>query len=486
MIDEILVSNRQGRNVEGFDQLYADPEVKNALQLGNETIARTYIRDKLCSLGLMNVSVFWMDLNKNFDRKKKKKTGKMKYELFTQCDNIEGRRPYYSPHRGIYPQDIIYAQPVTIKPVGRPLPAVPVKRPYAPAIRPPASSSFISSGPPPSEVIYGVGGAPHPPSFVSSSSYPAFKKPGYPSFSSRPVYEAGITNEGFEFAGQLIDKKQIALRPTIGSETVQQHVHHHYHHANGGATIGGVPSSLGYGAGNIGTSYDIPNSGVLGAGFQDLDDYKKAFKVKETTSNDGSVSANSYAERYPVYEKPTRDFETLHGKPDGYKSGKYFSPGNYVSPNAVQSSSNDYVTSGSTSSYYYGNTNNEGFANDFYTEDCVCVPYGQCPREQAGRKDDLFLPIDPRNLNKNIEAESMEETAAMVIEKNTNETFIVGSNDFQTPSQKDEKREEMNKARSKRETTTAGDESANIEGRKKSNGEGVRMFKPCYFVISRS
>lgn len=70
MIDEILVSNRQGRNVEGFDQLYADPEVKNALQLGNETIARTYIRDKLCSLGLMNVSVFWMDLNKNSIEKK--------------------------------------------------------------------------------------------------------------------------------------------------------------------------------------------------------------------------------------------------------------------------------------------------------------------------------------------------------------------------------------------------------------------------------
>lgn len=80
MIDEILVSNRQGRNVEGFDQLYADPEVKNALQLGNETIARTYIRDKLCSLGLMNVSVFWMDLNKN-SIEKKKKTGPVKMKI---------------------------------------------------------------------------------------------------------------------------------------------------------------------------------------------------------------------------------------------------------------------------------------------------------------------------------------------------------------------------------------------------------------------
>lgn len=56
MVDDILVSNRQGRNIEGFDQLYADPEVKNALQVGNDTVARSYIKDKLCTLGLMNVS----------------------------------------------------------------------------------------------------------------------------------------------------------------------------------------------------------------------------------------------------------------------------------------------------------------------------------------------------------------------------------------------------------------------------------------------
>lgn len=56
MIENILVSNRQGRNLEGYDEVYSDPNVKNALQLGNDTIARTYIRDKLCTLGLMNVS----------------------------------------------------------------------------------------------------------------------------------------------------------------------------------------------------------------------------------------------------------------------------------------------------------------------------------------------------------------------------------------------------------------------------------------------
>lgn len=56
VIDNILVSNRQGRNLEGYDEVYSDPDVRNALQRGNDTIARTYIREKLCSLGLMNVS----------------------------------------------------------------------------------------------------------------------------------------------------------------------------------------------------------------------------------------------------------------------------------------------------------------------------------------------------------------------------------------------------------------------------------------------
>lgn len=61
MIENILVSNRQGRNLEGYDEIYSDPNVKNALQLGNDTIARTYIRDKLCTLGLMNVSTVSAD-----------------------------------------------------------------------------------------------------------------------------------------------------------------------------------------------------------------------------------------------------------------------------------------------------------------------------------------------------------------------------------------------------------------------------------------
>ncbi|XP_026671746.1 uncharacterized protein LOC108627588 isoform X2 [Ceratina calcarata] len=439
VVDEILVSNRQGRNLEGFDQVYADPDVKNALQLGNDTLARSYIRDKLCGLGLMN------------------------------CEDAEGRRPYYSPHRGIYPQDIIYAQPVTIKPVGRPLPAIPVKRPYGSSIRPgpPQSPGFISSGPPP-EVIYGVGGGAHPPSFASAASfagsYPAFKKPGPPAtFSSKPVYESGLLNENIEFGvnSQFIDKKQIALRPSIGSDAVQQHVHHHYHHGEGGVATP-INANQGYGTGNygnIGTSYDVPNSGVLGAGFQDFDDYKKAFKVKGSNDANGlsGSSNNNYAERYPVYEKPTRD---TYGKADGLKTGKYFAgagSNNYIS-NGVQS--NDFIASGTNN--YFGNVNdNDEFGSDFSAGDCVCVPYDQCPSEHAGRKDDLFLAIDPRNLNKNIEAENAD---IVTVEQNNNGTRVAKSSEVDGNEQLEESQEN---ARSKREATN--DES--IEGRKK-NVEG--------------
>ena len=56
VIDDILTSGRQGRNLEGFDDVYADPNVQDALQHGNETSARHFIKDRLCSLGLSSVS----------------------------------------------------------------------------------------------------------------------------------------------------------------------------------------------------------------------------------------------------------------------------------------------------------------------------------------------------------------------------------------------------------------------------------------------
>lgn len=57
IIDEIISSTRQGRNVDGLDEVYSDPTVQDALQKGDDTEARNIIKDRLCYLGLMQVSL---------------------------------------------------------------------------------------------------------------------------------------------------------------------------------------------------------------------------------------------------------------------------------------------------------------------------------------------------------------------------------------------------------------------------------------------
>lgn len=58
VVDEILVSNRQGRNIAGLDDIYKDPNVKQALDSGDDNQARNLIKDRLCHLGLMQVVIF--------------------------------------------------------------------------------------------------------------------------------------------------------------------------------------------------------------------------------------------------------------------------------------------------------------------------------------------------------------------------------------------------------------------------------------------
>lgn len=56
VVDAILDSSRQGRNLKEFDEVYTDPSLQEAIQKGDDNEARNLIRDKLCSLGLMQVS----------------------------------------------------------------------------------------------------------------------------------------------------------------------------------------------------------------------------------------------------------------------------------------------------------------------------------------------------------------------------------------------------------------------------------------------
>lgn len=75
---------------------------------------------------------------------------------------------------------------------------------------------------------------------------------------------------------------------------------------------------------------------------------------------------------------------------------------------------NSYGNGGSGSPYggiYSAGSNyQESARQDNF--DCVCVPYDQCPaRDILGRKGDLILPLDPRNLGSDIEAYSEESNS---------------------------------------------------------------------------
>lgn len=278
-----------------------------------------------------------------------------------------------------------------------------MKRPYGPAKPIPLPPSFGSS--PPGPVYPGPTFVRPPPGFVGS--YPTYKKPGPPAFASKPIYEHGTDIE-LDYEDKLIDKKQVVLHQPGSHGAVQQHVHHHYHHGDavnglipnnpvvipshslggGGSSSSSSGSSYGYGNG-LG-SYGYGNGGTYGATYNDFEDYKKAFKIKTPASNGGpsfSSSVKDYADRYPVYEKP-------NGKQLGANSQYLTNSGSLEGDYQFNNGAVDNGFASSSSNYY---------------EDCVCVPYDQCAAiDHAGRKDDLYLAIDPRNLDKDIEAEIVE------------------------------------------------------------------------------
>lgn len=50
--DAILHSTRTGKVINTYEAVYEDPAVQQALERGNDTEARGYIKQKLCNLGL--------------------------------------------------------------------------------------------------------------------------------------------------------------------------------------------------------------------------------------------------------------------------------------------------------------------------------------------------------------------------------------------------------------------------------------------------
>lgn len=59
------MSQRQGRALQGYDEVYSDPNVQEALQKGDDGEARNIIKDRLCYLGLMQVGISFIQSNCN-------------------------------------------------------------------------------------------------------------------------------------------------------------------------------------------------------------------------------------------------------------------------------------------------------------------------------------------------------------------------------------------------------------------------------------
>lgn len=340
---------------------------------------------------------------------------------------------------------------MTIKPVGRPLPAIAVNRPfgYGPPKPLPFAPGF-SHGPP----SHAYPGPPPPPGFPRpqlgfNGPYSGYKKT--PSFgpAGKPIYEDSGLDGEYDFIPEdkheYLEKKQILVQPNVSP--VQQHVHHHFHHEdglnkgpNGGLIPGGISPSQGGPGG-----YGYGSSGTYGANFNDFNEYKKAFKIKSPSATNsldsGTTNGNNYANKFSDYEKNKRD-SLLNNKgfSGNQEQGKVLNSGfggnglgnfgnnglgsagnNFGSfgNNGLGSAGNNFGSFGnnglgSAGNNFGSNSNNNfgssGFDNGFSSsvnDDCVCVPYDQCAAiDQAGRKDDLYLAIDPRNVAKNIDAES--------------------------------------------------------------------------------
>lgn len=534
VIDTILATGRSGRNLDGFDDVYADPTVQDALAKSDDRQARNIIKDKLCSLGLMD------------------------------CDNqvqIEGKRPFLPPGELIYsqpppgyhqsgeplrqqrpPQYQQQQQQQQRPPPGaygppRPMPppqsqkytGPPRKVGYAGSpypvnpnqyqMRPPGQSLYVESKPP---AAFYEGPSPPGPIYQGQQSglngqqqrpfdgqiFEGPKPPG-------PIYEDNSSPYKFDSSSSLqqsshheqVDKYEtVADYPAqkiVGTPAAQPggntvNIHHHYHHLDGATDgtktvvvnpVSATQGSASYVSGSSGSSNSLNGlsasaeySGLSSGGFSPMNSlggssssssggyYNKnqqlglssygngpssaAYKPVIEPSNsligvsgpggyDGAVNSyggainsgsSSYGSGSGSFNgaqqfgstgsggqygngggnSPSQSFHSQH--PEFYKKALNTNGGSNGGGASTNSLSSLSQYSKYNTQYNTGENNYQGFETARQESfDCVCVPYDQCPQQDViGRKDDLILPLDPRNLKTDIEAAADEMSAKSV------------------------------------------------------------------------
>ncbi|XP_011503863.1 PREDICTED: GATA zinc finger domain-containing protein 14 [Ceratosolen solmsi marchali] len=385
VINDILISNQQGRNLNNYAAIYDDPEVKNVLKLKNNTLSRTYIQNKLCSLGLMN------------------------------CNNLNESDPQYLSRRDIHPQDNVYIQSVRTKPLSIPVPVIPVNDPenfndYKPG-RIGYNTVFLGLTPPLTSFnIHNLSSFIKQQPLISSSINPTNEQSST-IYNVKPVYEIGFDKD-FNYDNKFINKKEIIIQP---DSNIQQHIHHHFHHND--AKEGIVPI---IGSGLINNNA-FNNNGHenIGSLYNYYEEHKKKNNLLPDNSFLGDSLNNNYADRYHLYGNLKHD--SVLNKINiqrGLTNNKNFSY--KIEP--LNKFNNYYGNKNFEVSKEFNVNNNFGFNNEFGQKnaaanglsktnynDCICVLYEQCIMlGKAGRKDDLYLAIDPRNLGTNIAADSKD------------------------------------------------------------------------------
>ncbi|XP_030079630.1 uncharacterized protein LOC111604655 isoform X1 [Drosophila hydei] len=515
VIDQLINSRREGRNLGEYDAVYADGNIDQALQEGNDMQARNLIRDKLCGLGLMS------------------------------CD-VEEKRPFYST---------IYAQ-------GPPPPSGFGGGPYGPAKpmpppsyfngRPPMgppSNSINSFGPPrkvgyegsykpPMNSLYRPGGQfggaylEHPPSGIDGSDGITYTKPppGALIYDSKPpgplytgspngpgpVYNGpsnGVPPYNFEnpekiqgassslngFYSQQSSSSSSAAtssstKVVVGAPIdagLQQHVHHHFHHVDGGegANIPSVPIPIGNGQ-TINTDFSAlaqssatytPQAQASSSGFSQ----SNAFTAGFNGASQGGLLSQGYPAQKPDLYKPTSGLGSFGSSSGLSQSSSSFGQNGFSgSPSGSYHSQNpDYykkeLQGGASSNFngvssgYNGQSQGglyQGAGGGYDTSrqqivDCQCVPINQCPAaDRIGRKEDLILAIDPRNLGKDIEALSDEAAT------NANATAKADT--------KEEKKEADDKKRTRRQADADNKQDENSDLSLDSQGRAYYGNRP--------
>nr|XP_021181486.2 uncharacterized protein LOC110370085 isoform X1 [Helicoverpa armigera] len=416
IVDE-LVSSKQGRSLGGFDDVYSDPTIKDALDAGDDAEARNLIKGRLCTLGLI------------------------------QCEEEETQEKRY-----LSPDELIYAQPVDIKPIGKPIASIPVRGPPR-AYGPPKPMPYPSHA------------HKHPPKRVGYGGHP---RPGF-------AEKYGVAGGNYQFSqssaqynaheSNFVTKSPIYATPgpyayentkpsypvkgssNSGSKTdsvVQQHIHHHYvHDADKDPKV--IIKPVAIPVGSIGQL----NSQSYGSQSQSIGSHSQSTDILTAAGGDySSITSGGFKPMSGAFgyenNKPIYESDTIYGSQYGHNSNKVGHnsqlltqglPNQYAN-NAFEDQKYGNSLSGyaSQNSEFYkkelhvggsqNNVYNQGPAtfgqNNAYLEnyheakaqghDCVCVNYDQCPSQEIiGRRDDLYLPIDPRNKGSEIVALTEEQ-----------------------------------------------------------------------------